>query len=158
MSDLQAFTVAELQKVSYKLAMLCIYGSRREQEEILMERGYKFLVVTTENGMIKPHEEIQQLSFIRADELDAMQLENPLFVVEKILPCGLVIVASPPKYGKSWFVLDMCISAATGTKFLGFKTNKCGVLYLALEDSNNRLQDRMKKVLNGRIAPAKNLQ
>lgn len=40
MSDLQAFTVAELQKVSYKLAMLCIYGSRREQEEILMERGY----------------------------------------------------------------------------------------------------------------------
>ena len=110
-------------------------------------------MVTAENGVIKPQEEIEQLSFIRADELDSMQLEKPFFVVEKILPCGLVIVASPPKYGKSWLVLDVCISVATGTKVLGFKTNKCGVLYLALEDSYNRLQERMKKVLNGRIAP-----
>ncbi len=110
-------------------------------------------MVTAENGVIVPKEGIEQLSFIRADELDSMQLEKPFFVVEKILPCGLVLVASPPKYGKSWLALDMCISVATGTKFLGFKTNKCGVLYLALEDSYNRLQERMKKVLNGRIAP-----
>ncbi|HIX29751.1 MAG TPA: hypothetical protein H9858_08705 [Candidatus Blautia stercoravium] len=40
MSDLQGFTVAELQKVSYKLDILCINGSRREQEKILTERGY----------------------------------------------------------------------------------------------------------------------
>lgn len=40
LSDLQAFTVAELEKVSYKLDMLCMNGSRREQEKILIERGY----------------------------------------------------------------------------------------------------------------------
>ncbi len=40
LSDLQAFTVSELQKVSYKLDMLCIYGDRREQEEILTESGW----------------------------------------------------------------------------------------------------------------------
>ena len=40
LSDLQAFTVRKLQEVSYKLDVLCIYGSRREQEEILTERGY----------------------------------------------------------------------------------------------------------------------
>lgn len=40
LSDLQAFTVGELQKVSYKLDMLCIQGSRREQEEILTESGW----------------------------------------------------------------------------------------------------------------------
>ena len=39
LSDLQVFTVAELQKVSYKLYMLCINGSRREQEEILTAAG-----------------------------------------------------------------------------------------------------------------------
>lgn len=111
-------------------------------------------MVTTENGVIKPKEEIQELSFIRANELDSMQLEKPFFVVKKILPVGLCIVASPPKYGKSWLSLDLCISVATGTKFLGFETNKAGVLYLALEDSNNRLQERMKKVLNGRTAPS----
>lgn len=110
-------------------------------------------MVTAEKGIIKPKEEISPLSFLRADELYSMQLEKPFFIVDGILPIGLAIVASPPKYGKSWFVLDLCISAATGTKFLGHMTNKTGVLYLALEDSNNRLQERMKIVLNGRTAP-----
>ena len=40
LSDLQAFTVRELQKVSYELDVLCTSGSRREQETILTERGY----------------------------------------------------------------------------------------------------------------------
>lgn len=40
LSDLQAFTVRELQRTSYKLDMLCIYGDRREQEEILTESGW----------------------------------------------------------------------------------------------------------------------
>ncbi len=93
------------------------------------------------------------LAYIKADALDSMQIEKPFFVIEKILPVGLGILASPPKYGKSWLSLDLCISVATGTKFLGFNTNKSDVLYLALEDSNARLQDRMRKVLNGRRAP-----
>lgn len=107
----------------------------------------------TENGVIKSKEEISPLTFIRADELDSMKLEKPFFLVEDMLPVGLTIVASPPKYGKSWYSLDLCVSVATGTKFLGKMTNKSGVLYLALEDSNNRLQERMRKVLNGRTAP-----
>ena len=53
-------------------------------------------MVTTENGVIKPKDEIQELSFVRADELDSMQLEKPFFLVKKILPVGLCIVASPP--------------------------------------------------------------
>lgn len=112
-------------------------------------------MVTTENGVIKPKSvaEIAPLSYIKADILDAMQIEKPAFVVEKILPTGLGLLVSPPKYGKFWLSLDMCISVATGTRFLGFKTNKCDVLYLALEDSNARLQERMKKILNGRKAP-----
>lgn len=61
-------------------------------------------MVTTENGIIKPKEETQPLSFIRADELDSMQLEKTFFIVEDILPIGLTIVASPPKYRKSWLV------------------------------------------------------
>jgi RecA-family ATPase len=93
------------------------------------------------------------LAYIKADALDSMQIEKPFFVVEKILPIGLGVLASPPKYGKSWLGLDLCISVATGTKFLGFDTNRSDVLYLALEDSNARLQERMRKVLNGRKAP-----
>ena len=41
LSDLQAFTVGELQKVSYKLDVLCVQGSRREQEAILISEGWQ---------------------------------------------------------------------------------------------------------------------
>lgn len=50
----------------------------------------------------------------------------------------------------------MSISIATGTTFLGKKTNPGTVLYLAYEDSLFRLKDRQTKILNGREAP-KNL-
>jgi hypothetical protein len=77
-----------------------------------------------------------------------MQTDIPpvRFTVEKILPHGLAILASPPKYGKSWFVLDLCLSVSLGEPFLGIKTNKCDTLYLALEDSQNRLKTRIAKL------------
>ena len=36
---------------------------------------------------------------------------------------------------------------------MGHQCNQCGVLYLALEDSLHRLQDRMNKILGGKPAP-----
>ena len=41
LSDLQAFAVEELQKTLYKLDRLCIQGSRREQEAILIAEGWE---------------------------------------------------------------------------------------------------------------------
>lgn len=40
LSEMWAFTVVELQKVSYKLDVLCVRGSRQEREEILTESGW----------------------------------------------------------------------------------------------------------------------
>lgn len=40
LSEMQAFVIGELQKVSYELDVLCIYGSKREREEILTESGW----------------------------------------------------------------------------------------------------------------------
>lgn len=40
LSDLQAFTVGELQKVSYTLDMLCVHGDWKQQEKILTESGW----------------------------------------------------------------------------------------------------------------------
>lgn len=93
------------------------------------------------------------LQFITGDSLQALKLEPVEFIVDGFLPVGLNLLASPPKYGKSFLVLDLCLSVASGKKFLGFNTKKTECLYLALEDSWNRLQDRMNKVLNGEKAP-----
>lgn len=88
-----------------------------------------------------------------ARELMAAELGETRYIVVDLLPQGLSLLASPPKYGKSWLVLDLCISAAQGGLFLGHPANKCGVLYLALEDGPRRLKKRMKKLLDGEPAP-----
>lgn len=94
-------------------------------------------------------------SIISGAELDTKQIEKPRQVVENLILSGETIIASPPKYGKSWLALDLAISVATGTTFLSRHTNQCEVLYLALEDSESRLQERQRQVLNGRTAPEK---
>lgn len=68
---------------------------------------------------------------------------------EAWLPQGLALLVAPPKYGKSWLMLDLCLSVASGQKFLDMPTNKTDCLYLALEDNQRRLQDRMNRVLQG---------
>jgi len=106
----------------------------------------------------KPLAEDEQLP-ITMDTISAVELQKtdipPIaFVVEGLLPHGLNILASPPKFGKSWMVLALCLAVSTGEKFLGYETNKCGCLYLALEDSRRRLKSRMNKLLGGKEAPA----
>ena len=86
-------------------------------------------------------------------QLQKKDLGDIHFVVVDLLPQGLSLLASPPKFGKSWFVLDLCLSAANGRRFLGHETHKCDCLYLALEDSERRLKYRMQKLLDGRTAP-----
>lgn len=87
-------------------------------------------------------------------ELSSMNIKPVEFVIDGLVPVGLVILASPPKYGKSWLCLDMALSVAMGRDFLGFKTNKSGVLYLALEDRWDRLIERSGKLLNEKNLPS----
>lgn len=98
-------------------------------------------------------QEPKKLSIISAADLYKADLPPVKFIVKDILPEGTGMVSAPSKTGKSWLVLDMGLSVSAGIPFMGYPTNQCGVLYLALEDSLARLQDRMKKVLNGSPAP-----
>ncbi|MCI1982570.1 MAG: AAA family ATPase [Oscillospiraceae bacterium] len=95
----------------------------------------------------------EKLPTFSAAELQNKELPPLKFIVDGVLPQGLALLASPPKYGKSWLVLDLCLSVAAGKPFLGRGTQKTGCLYLALEDSARRLQDRMNKILVGGKAP-----
>lgn len=81
-------------------------------------------------------------------------IPEPPFLIPGLVPSGLTILAAEPKMGKSWMALDMAMSVASGTDFLGLPTNRAGVLYLALEDNDYRLKNRGCKVANGRKIPA----
>ncbi|MEG0875025.1 MAG: AAA family ATPase [Clostridiales bacterium] len=111
--------------------------------------GYK----QKNDGRTEPPKEKKSLNTLSAVELQKKEIPPVRFIVEGLLPQGLALLASPPKYGKSWFVLDLCIAVARGEPFLNHNSNQCGCLYLALEDSYNRLKTRMMKLLQNTPAP-----
>ena len=84
---------------------------------------------------------LERMSDILKEDIPA-----PKFLIKDILPMGLGALTAPPKFGKSWMCLDIAVSVATGTDFLGFPTTKSEVIYLALEDGKFRLKDRTIKV------------
>ena len=88
-----------------------------------------------------------------ATSLYGRNVAPPKYVVPGLLANGLNIIASPPKFGKSWMMMDLALSVSTGTEFLGMPVEQTGVIYLALEDGDHRLKDRMLKVAGGREIP-----
>lgn len=93
------------------------------------------------------------LQTITARDLQETEIPPLRYVVEEILPEGLAMLVAPPKFGKSWMALDLCLSVAAEKPFLSYPTRKADVLYLALEDSSRRLQTRQERLLQGQEAP-----
>lgn len=93
------------------------------------------------------------LKVFSAKELMSRYIAPTEFIVNALLPTGFAILASPPKYGKSWFALDLCYSVASGRSFLGFTTHVSDTMYMALEDNPARLQARLKVVAQGETIP-----
>lgn len=101
-------------------------------------------------------EETGKPRIISARDLMAQKLAPPLWVIEGILPEGVVICAGRPKQGKSWLALNVCVAVASGGKALGQLPVTAGrVLYIALEDSDRSLQERLNIVLDGAPPPEK---
>ena len=86
---------------------------------------------------------MEDLKIINADNLLYTSLGETEFIIEEILPIGLHIFCGAPKVGKSWLMLDLCIKVSKGEELWNLKTNQCDVLYLALEDTHQRLQKRL---------------
>ena len=64
-------------------------------------------------------------------------------IIDGLLYPGTYLLAGAPKYGKSFLVAQMAYCISTGQPFWGRTTQKGPVLYLALEDTEERLQWRM---------------
>ncbi len=87
---------------------------------------------------------------------DLMREELPpvRWAVPGILPEGLSLLAGKPKLGKSWLALGLAVAKASGGVALGkIPVDQGEVLYLALEDNRRRLQNRLRKVLDGSPPP-----
>ena len=84
-----------------------------------------------------------KLNTINCEELMTEPLKPIEFVVDNLITQGLFILAGAPKIGKSWLALDICLSVAKGEPVLNAKTAQGTSLYLCLEDSRIRIQNRL---------------
>lgn len=84
-----------------------------------------------------------KLSVIDSETLLDTRLAPTKFCVDTLLPEGLCILGGAPKIGKSWMVLDLCVRIAKGEDIWNLHTHKGSVLYLCLEDSHQRIKNRL---------------
>lgn len=89
---------------------------------------------------------MQKLKTMDADTLLYQPLEKPCFVVEGLIPTGLILFCGSQKIGKSWLMLKLCLCVSQGLSFWDMPTQKSDVLYLCLEDTFYRIQDRLFKL------------
>ena len=75
------------------------------------------------------------------------------FLVDGLLSSGLYILAGPPKSGKSWLALWLCLCIAKGQPVWDLAVQPGGVLYLCLEDNKQRLQNRLLDILGEEAIP-----
>lgn len=87
------------------------------------------------------------LSGLHVGNLLSASFPPPVYYIDGILPVGLSIMAGRPKLGKSYLALQMALAVHCGGMFLGRKVSRARALYLALEDSEQRLASRLKQLV-----------
>ena len=87
--------------------------------------------------------EEKKLTVIDGETLADMNLPPTKFCVQTLLPQGVTVLGGAPKIGKSWMVLDLCVRVAKGESIWGLPTTQGTTLYLCLEDTLRRVQERL---------------
>ena len=88
----------------------------------------------------------KRLAVIDGETLMDARLPKRNFCVETLLPEGISMLGGAPKVGKSQMVLLLALQVAKGEPIWNLPTKQGTVLYLALEDSLSRLQDRLNRL------------
>lgn len=81
---------------------------------------------------------------IAANVLYEKEFADPKYVIDGLIGDGLSILCGKPKRGKSWMSLMWAWAVAAGYEINGRQTWQGEVLYLALEDTQRRIQSRMR--------------
>ena len=86
---------------------------------------------------------MQKLETLTGAALLSMPLPATRMIVETLVSQGLHILGGAPKIGKSWLTLWLCLRIAQGEPVWDLPTEKGDTLYLCLEDSFARVQNRL---------------
>lgn len=117
-------------------------------------------IITTENEEINPSEENMEeilrqmqrmndpayLHTVSMNELYETVYQSRPPVIDGLLYSGMYLFAGSPKVGKSFFMAQLAYHVSTGQKLWNYDVHQGAVLYLALEDDYQRLQERMSRM------------
>ena len=91
------------------------------------------------------------LHTVAMGELMDMQFSPRMAIVEELLYPGAYLFAGAPKIGKSFLVIQIAYHVSKGQPLWGRAVRKGTVLYLALEDRFQRLQERIDRMFDGEV-------
>lgn len=98
-----------------------------------------------------------ELAPVTADVFVGQAIPRPRWAIRNVWPEGAMgVIGGAPKNGKSSFGLELAVSLATGTPFLGLRdqfpmvTPPAPVLYVQVENSKGRVQRDLQEVLTAR--------
>lgn len=95
------------------------------------------------------YDELERDDVVSLADLERKRIRPTKYYIRDLVPEGLTILGGIPKSGKSWLGLNLCLSVAAGAPALGcFETEKTNALYIGLEDSFGRIQNRVRKIRN----------
>lgn len=80
---------------------------------------------------------------VSMEDIYGMVFSPKEWIIKGILRSGLYILAGAPKVGKSFLVGQIAYHISVGRPLWGYPVHRSLVLYMALEDDHQRLQERM---------------
>ena len=96
---------------------------------------------------------VLELNTVEGNALMDMEFKPTGFLIEKLIGKGVYILAGASKIGKSWLVLWLADCVSKGVPVWDLKTSPCEVLYVSLEDTQQRIQQRLNDVTGGETGP-----
>lgn len=130
------------------------YRGRNDELRRLKTEAAKALAEARESDSAISFEEPKPQALTSMREFFAEEVPRPRWLVRGVWTegaCGFI--AGEPKSYKSWIALDLAVSLATGSPFLGAFPVVGGphrVLYLQEEDSRSLVRDRLSTVIDGK--------
>lgn len=91
-----------------------------------------------------------RLSPISMGEIYELVYQNRRPVVKGMIYAGAYLFVGAPKIGKSYFMMQLAYHVSMGLPLWGYEVKKCTVLYLAMEDDNRRIQQRLYQMFGVR--------
>jgi hypothetical protein len=110
------------------------------------EKALKFFMDQTFKSKPKESEPVQSWQRRTAEDILNTDFADIQWVVPGVIPEGLSKIDGGPKVGKSWLAIHLATAVSSGGVFMGsIPVEQREVLYLALEDSERRLKNRLLK-------------